>query len=48
MPTRRAHRGLPVELTVLPGHHHFSILDEISRPEGAITRALVGMSEGTL
>jgi arylformamidase len=34
-------RGLPVTLTVLPGHHHFSILDEISRPEGAITHALV-------
>ncbi len=33
--------GLPVTLTVLPGHNHFSILDEISRPEGAITRALV-------
>jgi arylformamidase len=33
-------RGLPVELTMLPGHHHFSILDEISAPDGAITRAL--------
>jgi arylformamidase len=33
-------RGLPVELTMLPGHHHFSILDEIRRPDGAITRAL--------
>jgi arylformamidase len=33
-------RALPVELTTLPGHHHFSILDEISRPEGAITHAL--------
>ena len=36
-------RGLPVELTVLPGHHHFSILTELSRPDGAITRALVEM-----
>ena len=34
-------RGLPATLTVLPGHNHFSILDEISRPEGAITRALI-------
>jgi hypothetical protein len=25
---------------MLPGHHHFSILDELGRPEGAITRAL--------
>ena len=37
-------RGLPVELTVLPGHHHFSILDELARPEGAITRALCEMA----
>jgi hypothetical protein len=34
-----------VTLTVLPGHHHFSILDEISRPEGAITHALVELIE---
>jgi arylformamidase len=40
-------RGLPVELTTLPGHHHFSILDEISRPEGAITRALCELIAAT-
>jgi arylformamidase len=34
-------RGLPVSLDVLPGHHHFSILDEIAKPDGALTRALV-------
>jgi len=34
-------RGLPVALTVLSGRHHYSILDELSRPDGAITRALV-------
>jgi arylformamidase len=33
-------RGLPVSLSVLPGHHHFSILDELSDPSGALTRAL--------
>jgi arylformamidase len=33
-------RGLPVALTVLPGHHHFSILDELGAPDGAITQAL--------
>lgn len=33
-------RGLPVTLTVLPGHHHFSILDELARPDGALTGAL--------
>jgi arylformamidase len=36
----RAH-GLPVSLDVLPGHHHFSILDELARPDGALTRALL-------
>src|SRR6516165_9230176 len=38
-------RGLPVALTVLPTRHHYSILDELSRPEGAITRALVELIE---
>jgi arylformamidase len=38
-------RGLPVTLTVMPGHNHFTILDEISKPDGAITRALVEMIE---
>jgi arylformamidase len=38
-------RGLPVALTVLPARHHYSILDELSRPEGAITRALVELIE---
>jgi arylformamidase len=38
----RAH-GLPVSLDILPGHHHFSILDEIAKPDGALTRALVEM-----
>jgi len=35
-----AARGLPVTLSVLPGHHHFSILDELARPDGALTREL--------
>jgi hypothetical protein len=26
---------------VLPGHHHFSILDELTHSDGALTRALV-------
>jgi arylformamidase len=38
-------RGLPVTLNVLPGCHHYSILDELSRPEGKITRALVKLIE---
>jgi arylformamidase len=36
-------RGLPVQLTELPGHHHFSILDEIARPDGELTRQLVDL-----
>jgi arylformamidase len=36
-------RGAPVELTVLSGHHHFSILDEWSR-NGALTRELVRLA----
>lgn len=38
-------RSLPVALTVLPGRHHYSILDELSRPEGAITRALLELTQ---
>ena len=33
-------RGLPVSMNVLAGHHHFSILDEFVRPDGALTSAL--------
>jgi arylformamidase len=36
-------RRLPVTLDVMPGHNHFTILDEVSRPDGKITRALVEM-----
>lgn len=35
--------GIPATLDVLPGHHHFSILDEIWKPDGALTRTLVGL-----
>jgi arylformamidase len=33
-------RGLPVRLSVLAGHNHFSIMDEIARPDGALVRDL--------
>lgn len=36
-------RGLPVSMTTLPGRHHFSILDEIAEPHGALTRALIAL-----
>ena len=32
---------LPVTLQVLPDHHHFSILDELARADGALTRELL-------
>ena len=38
-------RGLPVALTVLPARHHYSVLDELARPDGAITRALIALIE---
>jgi arylformamidase len=37
-------RGLPVTLTTLPDHHHFSILDEFARHDGALTDALVDLT----
>jgi arylformamidase len=40
-------RGLPVTLTELPGHHHFSILDELAQPDGALTRMLVDLVAST-
>jgi arylformamidase len=40
-------RGLPVSLTTLPGHHHFSILDELARPDGALTGALGELVKGS-
>jgi len=38
-------RRLSVDLTVLPGLHHFSIMNELSSPDGAITQALVKMAK---
>ena len=32
-------RGLQSELRVLPGHDHFSILEELASPDGALTHA---------
>src|SRR6266851_5538696 len=37
-------RALPVTLTVLPDRHHYSILDELAQPAGAITRALAELT----
>jgi arylformamidase len=40
-------RELPVTLTVLPGRHHYSILDELARADGAITRALAELIQAS-
>jgi arylformamidase len=39
--------GLPVTLRTLPGHHHFSIVEELAQPDGALTRELVRVVSGT-
>jgi arylformamidase len=36
-------RGLPAALTELPGQNHFSIMEELARPDGALTRGLLEM-----
>ena len=36
-------RGLPVTLTTVPGHHHFSILNEFAHPDGVLTGALADL-----
>jgi arylformamidase len=40
--------GLPVKLRTLPGHHHFSILDELAEGDGILTRELLGLISGRL
>lgn len=34
-------QGVAMALYVLPGHHHYSILDELARPDGALTHELL-------
>jgi len=43
-----ATRGQPVRLSVLAGHNHFSIMDELARPDGALVgllRELIGRAQ---
>lgn len=37
---------LPVRLRLLNGHHHFSILDELAKPDGALTGELRTLIDG--
>ncbi|HEY0233869.1 MAG TPA: alpha/beta hydrolase [Afipia sp.] len=39
--------GLIVSDEILPGHHHFSILDELANPDGLIARELLKLIEET-
>jgi arylformamidase len=36
-------RGMSVSLRTLPDHHHFSILDELARRDGALTEGLLDL-----
>lgn len=38
--------GLPGDLVALAGHDHFSVLDELIRPDGALTDMAVGLAVG--
>jgi len=39
-------RGLPATLSMLPGKNHFSIMDELARPDGALTKGLLELIAG--
>jgi arylformamidase len=39
-------RGLAGRYLALPGHDHFSILEELARPDGALLEALKALSQG--
>jgi arylformamidase len=36
-------RGLAATLSLLPGQNHFSILEELARPDGALTQGLLDL-----
>ena len=40
-------QGLPGEYLPLPGHEHFSILEELARPSGRLLAALETLAQGT-
>jgi acetyl esterase/lipase len=40
----RAAAGQPTEALDLPGENHFSILEQLARPDGALTRALAALA----
>ena len=38
-------QGRDVSLAQLPGRHHFSILEELATPEGALARTVVELCQ---
>jgi arylformamidase len=40
-------RGIAVDLLCLPGHNHFSIVDELARPRGLLTTLLPALLEAS-
>ena len=44
----RARERAPTEVLPIAGAHHFSILRELQRPDGALVRAAIGVFEKTL
>jgi arylformamidase len=47
MKARADELGLPVTLGVLPGRHHYSIMDELAKPDGLLTAELLRLVSGT-
>jgi arylformamidase len=43
MKERADELGLPVSLNVLAGRHHYSIMDELAKPDGQLTADLLGL-----
>ena len=39
----RASAGWPTKLAALPGHNHFTILEELAKPDGALTALVRGL-----
>ncbi len=42
-----ARQGLPGSLHLLPGDDHFTVLEALARPDGALARALMRFAAGS-
>jgi acetyl esterase/lipase len=41
-------KGLPGRLLTLPAHNHFTILEELAKPNGALTQAVAELATGSI